>query len=54
MLMGMKTLIHILFRRIVAALRDRWYLPVEYLALRHQLEVLKRSAKRPRFDPADR
>jgi len=34
--------------------RERWHLSLEYLALRHQLEVLKRSAKRPRFNPADR
>ena len=54
MLMCMKTLLYILFRRIATALRDRWYLQLESLALRHQLEVLKRSAKRPRFDPADR
>jgi hypothetical protein len=50
----MKTLIHTLFHRIVSALRERWYLQLEHLALRHQVEVLKRSATRPRFDPADR
>jgi hypothetical protein len=50
----MKTLIHTLFYRIASALRDRWYLQRENIALLHQLEVLKRSATRPRFDPADR
>lgn len=50
----MKTLIHTLFNWIVSRLRERWYLSLEYLALQHQLEVLKRSAKRPQFSSADR
>jgi hypothetical protein len=54
MLVCMKTLIQSLIHRIASWWRERWYLSLEYLALRHQLEVLKRSAKRPRFDPADR
>lgn len=54
MLAGMKTLILALLHRIASRLRARWYLQLEYLALRHQVEVLKRSAKRPRFDPVDR
>jgi hypothetical protein len=54
MLVGMKTLIQILFRRMASALRQRWYPQLAYLALQHQLEMLKRSAKRPRFDPATR
>ena len=49
----MKTLIQTLFHRIASVLRERWYLQLEYLALRHQVEVLKRSARQPRFDPAD-
>ena len=35
MLVRMKALVQILFRRIAAALRDRWYLQLEHLALRH-------------------
>jgi hypothetical protein len=54
MLVGMKTFIQILFRRMASALRQRWYPQLAYLALQHQLEMLKRSAKRPRFDPATR
>lgn len=50
----MKTLIQPLFHRIVLALRERYYLLLEYIALRHQMEVLKRSARRPCFVPADR
>src|SRR5688572_2793195 len=54
MLVCMKSLIPSLIHRIASRWRERWHLSLEYLALRHQLEVLKRSAKRPRFDPADR
>ena len=53
MLESMKTLIQTLFHRIASVLREGWYLQLEYLALRHQVEVLKQSARRPRFDPAD-
>ena len=38
MLVGMKTFIQILFRRMASALRQRWYLQLAYLALQHQLE----------------
>jgi hypothetical protein len=54
MLVCMKTLIPSRIHRIASWWRERWYLSLEYLALWHQLEVLKRSAQRPRFDPADR
>ena len=50
----MKTLLFTLFNWIVSRLRERWHLSLENLALRHQLEVLKRSAKRPQFSPTDR
>jgi hypothetical protein len=50
----MKTLIHIQFHSMASVLRERWHLWLEDIALRHQVEVLKRSAKRPRFSPADR
>jgi hypothetical protein len=54
MLERMKIVFQTLFRRMALAQRERWYLQLELIALRHQLEVLKRSAKRPRFEPADR
>jgi len=47
---SMKTLIQTLFNWVASRLRERWHLPLEYLALRHQLKVLKRSVKRPSFD----
>ena len=50
----MKTLIQTLFHRIASRWRERWHLSLELIALRHQVEVLKCSAKRPHFDPADR
>lgn len=45
-----KTVFHALF----AAFRSRGQLALENLALRHQLEVLQRTARRPRLDPLDR
>ncbi len=54
MLVGMKTLIQTLFYRIASTLRKRCYLQLEFIALRLQVAVVKRSAKRPRFDPANR
>jgi hypothetical protein len=50
----MKTLIQTLFNWIASRLCERWHLSLEYLALLHQLEVLKRSAKRSQFSPTDR
>ena len=41
MLVDMKTLICILFRRMAAALRDRWYRQLEHLALLHQVEIFQ-------------
>jgi hypothetical protein len=46
MLGGMKTLIQTLLHRIVSVWRERWYLQLEYLTLRHQLEVSVRSPLR--------
>jgi hypothetical protein len=43
-----------LFHKIASALRERCYLSLEMLALRHQLAVLERSVKRPQFSPLDR
>jgi hypothetical protein len=44
MLECMKTRIHTLFHRITSVLRERWYLQLASIALRHHVEVLKRSA----------
>jgi hypothetical protein len=50
----MKTLIQNLFHRIASWWLERWYLSLELIALRHQVEVLKRSGKRPQFSSSDR
>ena len=50
----MKMLVQNLLCRLLSALRERWYLQLELLACRHQLEIMKCSAKRPRFESADR
>jgi hypothetical protein len=43
-----------LYASVSASLRSRAALQLEILALRHQLGVLHRSAKRPKLTPADR
>jgi hypothetical protein len=50
----MKSLWQTLFQRLTSTLRERVHLALTTMALRHQLAVLQRSAKRPRFWPADR
>jgi hypothetical protein len=50
----MKTLIRNLFHKMTATLCEHWQLSLETMALRHQLAVLERSVKRPRFSPVDR
>jgi hypothetical protein len=50
----MERLFRTLSHWIASVRHERWHLSLEYLALRHQLEVLKRSANRPRFAPTDR
>jgi hypothetical protein len=47
-------MIALLLRTASSALRSRRALVLENLALRHQLQVLQRSGKRPRFRPIDR
>jgi hypothetical protein len=42
----MKAIIPTLFHKIASALRERHYLSLEMMALRHQLAVLTRSVKR--------
>ncbi len=49
----MKAIIPTLFHKIVSALRERCYLSLEMLALRHQLSVLERSVHRPQFSSLD-
>jgi putative transposase len=43
-----------LFQKLTSMLRERVHLALTTLALRHQLAVLQRSAKRPQFRPVDR
>jgi hypothetical protein len=50
----MKSLWQTLFQRLTSTLRERVHLALTKMALRHQLAVLQRSAKRPQFWPADR
>jgi len=47
-------MLKIIFLALTAALRSRRQLILENVALRHQLEVLQRTAKRPRLRPPDR
>jgi len=47
-------MIYILLRTLVSALRSHRALALENLALRHQLDVLKRNARRPRLKNRDR
>jgi len=39
---------------LVSSFKSRQTLALENIALRHQLEVLQRNAKRPRLKPSDR
>jgi hypothetical protein len=50
----MKTLLRNLFHTMITGLREHWQLSLETMTLRHQLAVLERSVKRPRFSPVDR
>jgi putative transposase len=47
-------MLKLLLRTFLSGLRSRRELVLENLALRHQLEVLQRTARRPRLKPADR
>jgi hypothetical protein len=44
----------IILSAIIAGLKSRQQLAIENIALRHQLEVLQRNAKRPRLKASDR
>ena len=44
----------IILHALAAILRSRRQLALENVALRHQLEVLQRNARRPRLKPSDR
>ncbi len=50
----MNIYICLLIGTIRNALRARQDVELENLALRHQLAILMRSARRPRLEPADR
>lgn len=50
----MKTVCQNLFHRCTSWWRERWHLSLENIALRHQLDVLKRSGTRPQFSSSDR
>lgn len=50
----MKTYLRLILGKIVSALCERWDLVLENMALRHQIDVLERSGKRPQFTNADR
>lgn len=50
----MNIYISLLFATLRSALRAREDVALENLALRHQLAVMARSARRPRLEPADR
>ena len=50
----MKRYIWRILRKLLSALCERWHLRLENMALRHQIAVLERSAKRPQFTNADR
>jgi Homeodomain-like domain len=50
----MKRLWQTLFQQLTSTPRERVHLALTTMALRHQLAVLQRSAKRPQFWPADR
>src|SRR5262245_20815832 len=50
----MKLLWQTLLQQLTSTLRERDHLALTTMALRHQLAVLQRSAKRPQFWPADR
>jgi len=47
-------MLKLIFLALTSALRSRKQLALENVALRHQLEVLQRNAKRPRLKPSDR
>ena len=47
-------MLFLILRTFISALRSRRALALENLALRHQLEVLKRNSKRPRLTNRDR
>jgi hypothetical protein len=50
----MKTYLRLILRKIVSALCERWDQVLENMALRHQIDVLKRSGRRSQFTNADR
>jgi putative transposase len=47
-------MLYLLFRTLISALRSHRALALENLALRHQLNILQRHTKKPRFQNRDR
>ncbi len=47
-------MLYVILRTLISAFRSQGALAVENLALRHQLNVLQRTAKKPRFRRSDR
>jgi putative transposase len=47
-------MLHVILRTLIAALQSHNALAIENLALRHQLNVLQRTAKKPRLRATDR
>ena len=47
-------MLNLFFNTIFSSLRSRQSLVLENIALRHQLDVFQRNAKRPRLKPSDR
>ena len=47
-------MLNLFFNTIFSSLRSHQSLVLENIALRHQLDVLQRNAKRPRLKPSDR
>ena len=50
----MKTYLRLILKKIVSRLCERWDMVLENVALRHQIDVLKRSGIRPQFTNSDR
>ena len=50
----MPPVLHALLAFVIALFQSRYAMPLEILALRHQVAVYKQSVHRPRLRPTDR